>query len=158
METLFKSLITYPLSLARHNQHIYMHTLRCCSTPPPPSAPPQLQAHTFIIHRNQISEVVEESCFPLPLLLSYPSLILSTSVPSSPLFTSPLPGGKKLLLLQQTLHGAFWLSAASASHRRRQSGKQAPKQPGSPPRPENEQFSHCNNVPLSSSHYRHDKR
>lgn len=145
---------TYPLSLARHNQHIYMHTLCCCSTPP---HPPQLQAHTFIIHRNQISEVVKESCFPLPLLLSYPSLILSTSIPSSPLFTSPLPG-KNCFYCNKHSVEPFGFRQPQPVIDAGSRGKQATKQPGSPPRQENEQFSHCNNVPLSSSHYRHDKR
>lgn len=100
-------IVTYPLSPARHNQHAHARTrLLLCS-----STPPQLQARTFIIHRNQISEGVEESCFPLPLLLSYPSLILCTSIPSLHLLsslhlTSPFPG-KNCFLLQQTLGGAF---------------------------------------------------
>lgn len=70
-----------------------MHTHGYCSI----ALPPWLQAHPFIIHRNQISEVVEESCFSLSLslLLSFSPLSHSPSFlpcTSSPLVTSPLPG------------------------------------------------------------------
>ena len=77
---------------------------------------------------------------------------------SPPLHSSPLLSQGKISFIATNTLWSPRLSAAPASHWCRQSGKQAAKQPGSPPRQENEQFSHCNNAPLSSSHYRHDKR
>lgn len=148
----------------QHNQsvctHTHTHILLLLQCPP---TPPQLQAHTFIIHCNQISEVVEESCFSLSLSLSLSFLPLSHSLylhplPAPPLHSSPLLSQERIAFIATNTLWSPRLSAVPASHWCRQSGKQAAKQPGSPPRQENEQFSHCNNAPLSSSHYRHDKR
>lgn len=72
----------------------------------PLQPPPQLQAHTYIIHRNQISEVVGKK-----LLFSLTFLPLSFSLPSSPLCppsTHHLSSSREeLLLLRQTLCGAL---------------------------------------------------
>ena len=92
--------------------------------------------------------------FFLPSLsFSLPSSLHCTSLHSSP----HLSQGRIAFIATNTLWSP-WLLAAPASQWCRQSEKQAARQLGSPPRQENEQFSHCNNVPLSSSHYRHDKR
>lgn len=106
---------------------------------------------------------LEKSCFSLSLshFLTSLSFSLPSSPPcaSSPLFhSSPLFFQGRIAFIATNTLWSPRLSAAPASHWGRQSGKQAAKQPGSPPRQENEQFSHCNNAPLSSSHYRHDKR
>lgn len=81
---------------------------------------------------------------------------------SSPLPSSPHLSQGRIAFIATNSLWSPWLSAAPApviehpgSHR--EAGRK-PRQPGSPPHQENEQFSHCNNVPLSSSHYRHDKR
>lgn len=84
------------------------HTLTHTHTPTPELPHLWLQAHRFIIHRNQISEVVEKSCFSLSQFLSYPSLYLH-SLPAPPLFsTHHLSSSREeLLLLRQTLCGAL---------------------------------------------------
>lgn len=65
-----------------------------------PSSFPQRQAHTFIIHCNQISEVVQESCFSLSHFLSTSPSISSLHLLSTRHLSSP---GEELLLLRQTL-------------------------------------------------------
>lgn len=106
------------------------------SSPSPLQPPDRRIQPAFIIHPNQIRAKAGWS-----KLLSSPH----------PLFLSALstPLRKNCLLLSE--------SARSLDLERTHT-------PGPPsfPQPvpflENEQFSHCNNAPLSSAHYRHDKR
>lgn len=84
--------------------------------------------------------------YPYPLPASFP-----------PLYSSPLPGKNFFYCDKHSAEPLAFQQPQPVTDVRSQARRQ-PKQPGSPPHQENEQFSHCNNAPLSSPHYRHDKR
>lgn len=125
------------------------HWLSPTLKPQPPSDCNSLQPATaiplFIIHRNQewwLEKVAFLSLSPSP-----PPFIPRLS--SSLLFTSPLLLEELLLLSngRQTLPTPGCQASSSQ-----------PSHPIALPLWKMRQFSHCNNAPLSSPHYRHDKR
>lgn len=112
----------------------------CTHTSNAPMTPP-LRSHTFIIHRNQISQMVEESCFSLSLthFLSHVSLSLSFSLPSSPpcassppLHSSPLllPGKNCFYCYKHSVEPlAFGSPSQPLMQAVRKAGSQAARQP-----------------------------
>ncbi len=116
------------------------------SSPSPLQPPDRRTQLAFIIHPNQISAKAGWS------KLLFPPAPPSSRHLSSLLF--PLLFGRIVF---------YWVSrhALPLSHTHTHTYTRTPGPPSFPqpvPFLENEQFSHCNNAPLSSAHYRHDKR
>lgn len=116
------------------------------SSPSPLQPPDRRTQAAFIIHPNQIRAKAGWS-----KLLSSPHPLR----PSSPLH-SLLSSLEELPFIEWA--GTHAHSHKRATHTRAHTLPDPPASHSPVPFLENEQFSHCNNAPLSSAHYRHDKR
>lgn len=113
------------------------------SSPSPLQPPDRRTQPAFIIHPNQIRAKAGWS------------KLLFSPHPLHPAI-SPL---RSFLSSLEELPFIEWVGTRSRS--RTHTHTHTPGPPSFPqpvPFLENEQFSHCNNAPLSSAHYRHDKR
>ncbi len=144
---------------------------------------PHLSHHLLFLPNGSIKEVNSETALLKSALITFPS---SASWPphtariyyssqsnkskgglEQAAFSPRTPSSRHLSsLLFPLLFGRivfYWVSrhALPLSHTHTHTYTRTPGPPSFPqpvPFLENEQFSHCNNAPLSSAHYRHDKR